>query len=300
LTKKSPQSKPIDWEHILAPKTLAYMISGALFVTMSMKGFMIPNNFLDGGVTGISILLRVWFGLDISIFLLLINLPFIYLGYIRIGKTFAVQTILVIVLLAILMKVMNFPIITQDKLLIAVFGGFFVGLGIGLVIRAGAVIDGLEVLAEYTTKKSAFTSGEIILMINTGLILAVAIQFGIETALYTILTFFTAMRTSDYVVDGFEEFTSLNIVSSKHEQVKDIIVNRFNKAITVYKGERGYLPESFNVHQECDIVTTIVTRLEVFRLKQAISELDPNAFFFIQSIKEVKGGITKKRGGIER
>ena len=284
----------INWNTILSAKSLTNTTIGVLFAVLALKGFMVPNNFLDGGVTGISILFRVIFGIDISFFLILLNLPFIYVGYIKIGKTFAVQTLIAVLMVSLLMKILPVPLVTEDKVLIAVFGGFLIGLGIGFVIKGGAVIDGLEVIAEYTTKKYGLTSGEIILIVNSMLILGSALQFGIETGMYSILTLFTAMKTTDYVVDGFEEYTSMNIISSQEDKVKDLIVNHFGKAITVYKGERGYLPESFQIKHDCDIVTTIVTRLELVRIKQAIEEIDPKAFIFVQSIKEVKGGVIKQ------
>ncbi len=189
------------------------------------------------------------------------------------------------------MTFLSFPQVTNDKVLIAVFGGFFIGLGIGLVIRGGGVIDGLEIIAHYTNEKIGFSTSEIIMVFNTLLFIGAAFEFGIETAMYSILVYYTAMKTSDYVVDGFEEFTALSIISREFEQVKAVIVNDFGKAITVYKGERGYLPNSFKVKHDVDIVMTIVTRIEIHRIKQTIKEIDPNAFFYVQRIKEVKGGI---------
>lgn len=254
---------------------------------------MIPNHFLDGGVTGISILVEEVFHIPFSISLILFNLPFIYLGYKKIGKTFSVNAFIAVVLLAVLMTFITFPQVTNDKVLIAVFGGFFIGLGIGLVIRGGGVIDGLEIIAHYTNKKIGFSTGEIIMSFNTLLFIGAAFEFGIETAMYSILVYYTAMKTSDYVVDGFEEFTALTIISKEYETVKSVIVKDFGKAITVYRGERGYLPNSFQVKENVDIVMTIVTRIEIHRIKEAIKELDPKAFFYVQRIKEVKGGIGK-------
>ncbi|MBK9257861.1 MAG: YitT family protein [Saprospiraceae bacterium] len=287
-------TKNINWKTVFSLHALFHTLLGTLLAVIALKGFMIPNHFLDGGVTGISILIEEIFHIDISLLLIFFNLPFVYIGYKKIGKTFAVQTMIAILMLTLLINVINVPTVTQDKVLIAVFGGLLIGLGIGLVIRGGAVIDGLEVIADYTNKNSAFSSSEVILLVNSMIMLGAAFEFGIETAMYSILTYFTAMKTSDYVVDGFEEFTALTIISKEHEKVKSLIVNDFNKAISVYKGERGYLPGAFEIKQDCDIVMTIVTRLEVHRLKQAISEVDPMAFFFIQSIKEVKGGIVKQ------
>lgn len=156
------------------------------------------------------------------------------------------------------------------------------------------MIDGLEIIAEFTNEKSGFSTGEIILLINTCIFLTAAIGLGIEAAMYSILTYFTATRTADYVVDGLEQYTALTIVSKEYEAVKSIIVNDFAKAISVYKGERGYLPGHFNENYDCDIVMTIATRLEIHRIKQAVLKQDPNAFIYVHSIKEVKGGIVKQ------
>jgi uncharacterized membrane-anchored protein YitT (DUF2179 family) len=285
----------VDWKSIFSFSALSYTVIGVLFAVVALKGFMIPNHFLDGGVTGISILLHEIFHINISIFLILINLPFLYIGYHKIGKNFAIQSLMAVVLLAILMNMLDIPKVTDDKILISIFGGFLIGLGVGFVIKGGGVIDGLEVIADYTNKKSGLTTSEIILFINSLLFLSVAFYFGAESAMYSILTYFTATRTSDYVVDGFEEYTALTIISREHEKVKSIIVNDFNKAISVYKGERGYLPGSFDIKSDCDIVMTIVTRLEIHRIKQAIALADPTAFFYVQSIKEVTGGVVKQK-----
>ncbi len=176
------------------------------------------------------------------------------------------------------MLVIHIPPVTKDKLLMAAFGGFLMGLGIGLVIRGGGVVDGLEIIAHYTTKRVPFTTSEIIMPFNTLVIIGAGFEFGREPAMYSILVYYIAMKTSDYVVDGFEEFTSLSIISQNDQEVKSIIVNDFGKAITVYKGERGYLPGAFNIKHDCDIVVTVVTRLEIHRIKHAVLKIDPNAF----------------------
>lgn len=287
-------SKSVNWKSIFSLSSILYTVLGVFSALVALKGFMIPNHFLDGGITGISILMEETFHIPFSVSLILFNLPFLYMGYRKIGKTFSVNAFLAVILLAVLMTFVNIPQITSDKVLIAVFGGFFIGLGIGLVIRGGGVIDGLEIIAHYTNKKIGFSTSEIIMTFNTLLFIGAAFEFGIETAMYSILVYFTAMKTSDYVVDGFEEFTALTIISEDYQQVKSVIVNDFNKAITVYKGERGYLPGAFEVKQDCDIVMTIVTRIEIHRIKETIKEIDPKAFFYVQRIKEVKGGIGKQ------
>lgn len=286
-------SNTINWKSVFSISSIIYTVLGVISALVALQGFMIPNHFLDGGVTGISILMEEVFHIPFSVSLILFNIPFIYLGYRNIGKTFSIKAFIAVILLAVLMTFVTFPQVTSDKVLIAVFGGFFIGLGIGLVIRGGGVIDGLEIIAHYTNKRVAFSTSEIIMTFNTLLFIGAAFEFGIETAMYSILVYYTAMKTSDYVVDGFEEFTALSIISSEFEAVKSIIVNEFGKAITIYKGERGYLPGSFDVKQDCDIIMTIVTRIEIHRIKERIKEKDPKAFFFVQRIKEVKGGLGK-------
>jgi len=290
-------TESLDINNILSLKSLLLKIIGVVAATIAIKGFMIPNHFLDGGLLGISILIHEFYHLDVWIPLLILNIPFVVLGYKKIGKNFAVHALLSLVLLGIALNVLPVPIVTKDHFLVAAFGGVFVGLGIGFVIRGGGVIDGLEVLAEYTNKKFGLSTTEIIMAINTSIFLVIAIFLGLEKAMYSIITFFTALKVSDYVVDGFEKLISLTIISPNDELIKDLIVNRFDKPISVYKGERGNLPGSYDVNHDCDIVVTVVTRLEVHKIKQAITEADPKAFMFIQNIKEVKGGVISRNTG---
>lgn len=291
--------KKINWKSIFNPKSILFTLLGVFFAVVGLQGFMVPNNFLDGGVTGLSILATGFSNIHISFLLVFFNIPFLIIGFRKIGYTFGIKATMAVIVLALGMYFFHIQPFTTDKVLIAVFGGFFIGLGIGFVIRGGGVIDGLEVIGYYTQKKSGFSSGEIILALNTLIILGAAYEFGIETAMYSILVYFTAMKISDYVVDGFEEYTALTIISKEHRAIKRLLVVDFGKAISVYKGERGYLPKSFDVKFDCDIIMTIVTRLEIHRMKEAASEIDPNAFFYVQSIKEVKGGVMKKRAGYD-
>ncbi len=284
----------LDWREVFSIKSIIFIIIGSLCGVVAIKGFMIPNHLLDGGITGISILIHEIFHIEVYVPLVILNLPLIYMGYRKIGKIFAVHSLFAVLLLAVLLSFLEIPVITHDRILIAVFGGLFIGLGIGFVIRGGGVIDGLEVLAEYSNQKSAISAAEIIMAINTVIFLFAAYKLGIETAMYSILTYFTALMVCGYVVDGFEEFTSLSIISKEYETIKSVIVNDFDKAITVYKGERGYLPGTFEIKSETDIIVTVVTRLEVFKIKKAIFAVDPNAFIYIQSTKEVSGGIVKR------
>lgn len=210
------------------------------------------------------------------------------------GKNFAAHTLLALILLGIALNVLPIPEITKDHFLVTAFGGVFVGLGIGFVIRSGGVIDGLEVIASYTNKQFGLSTTEIIMAINTTIFLVIAFFLGLEKAMYSILTFFTALKVSDYIVDGFEKLISLTIISPNNELIKDIIVNKYNKPISIYRGERGNLPGNFKEHYDCDIIVTVVTRLEVHNIKKTIVKVDPKAFMYVQNIKEVKGGIVSR------
>lgn len=285
----------IDWKKIGNPKNLLLIFLGISLAVLAMKGFMIPNRFMDGGITGISILLHEIFHINISLLIIVLNIAFVYLGYKKIGKTFAVQTMIAVGLLAIGLLFVEINPITSDKLLIAIFGGILIGTGVGLVIRGGGVIDGAEVIAVFTKRKTGFSNSEIIMLFNCIIFSIAAFQFGIETAMYSIITYFTATRATDYVVDGIEEFTAMNIISAQPEVIKSFLVNELGKGITVYKGERGYLPGSFEVKTNTDIIVTIVTRLEIKQIQDALMEIDPKAFIYVQSIKEAAGGILKEK-----
>jgi uncharacterized membrane-anchored protein YitT (DUF2179 family) len=295
MTKRL-QNELINWGQVWNLKNLLQIFIGSALAIFAMKGFMIPNQFMDGGVTGISILLHEISHINISIFIVAFNLPFIYLGYKRIGKTFAVQTTLAVILLAAGLMFSDIRPFTTDPLLIAIFGGILIGTGVGLVIRSGGVLDGAEVIAVFTKRRTGFSNSEIIMLFNTFIFAGAAFHFGLETAMYSLITYYSATRATDYVVDGIEQYTSIHIISAHHDQVKDFLVNELGKGITVYKGERGYLPGSYTIKEDCEIIVAIVTRLEINQIQESISEIDPKAFMYIQSVKEATGGILKEKG----
>ena len=292
---KKYNSDSIEWKQIWNFKNFLLILVGTILAVLAMKGFMIPNRFMDGGITGISILLHEIFRINISFLVIILNVLFVYLGYKRIGKTFAMQTSIAVLLLAIGLVFIDINPITHDKLLIAIFGGILMGTGVGLVIRGGGVIDGAEVIAVFTGRKTGFSNSEIIMLINTIIFAVAALQFGLETAMYSIITYFTASRATNYVVDGIEEFTAMNIISSQQEEIKSFLVNNLGKGITIYKGERGYLPGSFEIRTECEIIVTIRTRLEIKQIQDGVLGIDPKAFIYINSIKEATGGILKAK-----
>lgn len=289
------KNNPIDWQEVLGLKNIFLTVVGVSCAVFAIKGFMIPNHLMDGGVTGVSILIHEIYHINISLLILGLNLYFIYLGKKFLGNNFAAQTTLALILLALGLQFVEIPTVTHDKILIAVFGGFFIGIGMGLVVRAGGVIDGLEIIAVFTTKRIGISMSEVITIFNSLIFLTVAYKLGIESAMYSIITYFTATKMSDYITDGVEEYVALHIISPNHEDIKYMIVNEYKKGIAVYKGERGYLPGSFEVKQGVDVVVTIMTRLELLKIKEAIYEIDNKAFMYVTSVKEAKGGVLKKK-----
>jgi len=290
-----PHPNLLALKHLYTPKSFLFMIAGVLFAVFALEGFMIPNGFLDGGVTGISLLVHELKHINFGVLVLGINLLFFIPAYKYVGKQFAVRSFVAVLFLAICMQIIHIEPVTTDKLLIAIFGGCFIGLGMGLVIRSGAALDGFEVLAVLTTRRSGFSMSEVILFFNSIIFLTAAIKFGIGSAMYSIITYFAALKMADYVVDGIEEYISLTIISKESEHIKSLLVNYFGKGITVYKGERGYLPGKFDVHTDCDVIVTIVTRLELVDINAAIIGIDELAFMYTHKIKETRGGILKRK-----
>ncbi|WP_134091181.1 YitT family protein [Olivibacter sp. XZL3] len=278
-------------------RDIVYVIAGILFCGFALKGFLVPNQFFDGGITGISLLIHELYHVNIAYVIVLANLPLIIMGAFQVSHKFALKTLACVILLGVCLLYVPYPIITSDKLLVSIFGGVFMGIGVGLSMRGGCALDGIEVLALYTLKRSSFTISEIILGINIIIFLIAAVHLGLPTALYSILTYYTASRTITFVVEGLEEYTAVNIISSHSEHIKERLVKDMGKGITVYKGERGFLKESFDVSHPVDIVFTVVTRFEVRRLKNMVHEVDPQAFVYTHTIKEAAGGILKRRAG---
>ena len=272
-----------------------YTVTGILFCGFALKSFLVPNHFFDGGVTGISLLLHELYDWNIGFVIIVANIPLVILGGFLVNKSFAFKTIAAIIGLALCLHFIPYPQITTDKLLVSIFGGVFMGIGAGLAMRGGCALDGIEVLALYTGKRISFTISEIILGINIIIFLIAAIQLGLPVALYSILTYYVATRAINFVVEGLEEYTGVTIISGQSEEIKEKLVMDLSRGITVYKGERGFMKDSFDVSQPVDIVFTIVTRMELKRLKNKVYAIDPKAFIFTSIIKDASGGILKRR-----
>lgn len=270
------------------------LISCGIFsASFGFKAFLLTNKFIDGGATGISLLISALTEIPLSLLIICINIPFVVLGYKVLGKTFAIKTALAIGGLALCVGTVSFPNVTNDNLLVAVFGGFFLGAGIGLSVRGGAVIDGTEVLAIYLSKKLGTTIGDIIILINVIIFSAAAYFLSIEIALYSMITYLAASKTLDFIIEGIEEYIGVTIVSSRNDEIRKMIINIMGRGVTVYSGKRGFGKKGES--QEIDIIYTVVTRLELNKLNTEIEKIDPGAFVVMNTVKDTKGGMIKRR-----
>ncbi|WP_316805197.1 YitT family protein [Pedobacter nototheniae] len=274
-------------------KELFLITAGITSACFGLKSFLMPSHFIDGGVTGISLLISTLTKFQLSYLIIIINIPFVILGYKQIGKGFAIKTAAAIVALSIALIVLPFQPITHDKLLIAFFGGFFLGGGIGLAMRGGCVIDGTEVLALYISRNSPLTVGNIILILNIIIFGFAAIFLNIETALYAILTYLSASNTIDFIVNGLEQYTGVTIISEKKDDIREYIIHEMKRGVTIYKGEGGY-----GEKKDIDILYTVVTKLEMSKLQSMIRQIDADAFVIQQQIADLKGGVVKKHSAL--
>ena len=267
----------------------ALIILGILSAGLGLKGFLLSSHFIDGGVTGVSMLLANVLGWPLSILILVINLPFIAIAYRQIGLSFAIKSTIAIAGLSACLAFVKYPDVTPDKLLTAVFGGFFIGAGIGLAIRGGAVLDGTEIAALLISKSSHLLKvGDVILLLNIFIFSAAALFLGIESALYSMLTYFAASKTIDFLIHGVEEHTAVIIISERSEEIRQSIIRDLGRGVTVYKG-RGGLSDV-----EQDILFCVVTRLEIGRVKTAVHEIDREAFIVVHSLADAEGGVVRR------
>lgn len=274
-------------------RDIFFIVLGIISAAFGLESFLIPNQFIDGGATGISLLLNEITQIPLYIIIILVNIPFVLLAWNTIGKQFALKAALSILGLSLAVAFIHFPQITQDKLLVAVFGGFFLGAGIGLSVRAGSVLDGTEVLAISLSRKLGATIGDVIMIINVLVFAAAAYLLSVETALYAMLTYLAASKTLDFVIEGIEEYTGVTIISTHSEELMEMITQKLGRGITVYKGKRGYGKKGHT--NDTDIIYTVITRLEISKMNTEIEKIDPNAFVVMNSVKDTKGGMIKKR-----
>ena len=275
-------------------KNAALIIAGIFSAAMGLKGFLLSSRFIDGGVTGISMLMAEAFGLPLSVLIFLINIPFIVIGYRQIGARFAVKTGLAIFGLALCLYFIKFPDVTPDRLLTAVFGGFFIGAGIGLAIRGGAVLDGTEIAALLVSRNSYLLRvGDVILILNVFIFLAAAFLLSVESALYSILTYIAASKTIDFLIHGVEEYTAIIIISPRSDEIRETIVNRLRRGVTVLRGSGG-VGSTGSTEGDVAVLYCVVTRLEIGSITDAAVTLDPTAFITTHSLSDVHGGLIKR------
>jgi len=277
-------------------KNIVLVAIGILSAAMGLKGFLLSSKFIDGGVTGISMLLADITGLPISILIFIINVPFIFIGYKRLGVSFAVKSALAILCFSLCLAFIHFPDVTPDKLLTAVFGGFFIGVGIGLAIRGGAVLDGTEIAALLVSKRFQLLKvNDVILLLNVMIFASAAFFLGVESALYSILTYLAASKMIDFILNGIDQYTGITVVSVKSEEIRKVIVEQLGRGVTIYQGKNGYGVDGM-ANDPRDIIFTVATRFEIPTLKQEILNIDPRAFIVQQSIEDTTGGLIKRKG----
>lgn len=270
-------------------KDIVLIVLGIASAAFGLEGFLLPNNFINGGVTGISLLISEITKLPLAALIIIINVPFILLGFKQVSAKFAIKSLMAISLLAATLVIFTFPTVTNDKLLISVFGGFFIGMGIGLSIRGGCVIDGTEILAMAISKRTGRSISDLILMINVIIFGIAAFMLGTEVALYSILTYFSASKTLDFILHGLEEYIGVTIISDKHLEIKKCLIEQMGHGVTIYKGKKGF------DDTEIDILYTIVSRLETNKLKAEIENIDAEAFVIEDSVNDTRGGMIKKK-----
>lgn len=287
--------KPVKTPHRSTPKKVVFvrllMIAiGAILMSIGLELFLVPNQILDGGVVGVSIIISHLTGVRLGVFIFILNIPFFFLGYKQIGKTFALSTLFGITILSICTSYLhNIDAITPDLLLATVFGGIVLGTGVGIVIRYGGSLDGSEILAILFNKAMPFSVGEIIMLINLVIFAIAGFVFTWEQAMYSFLAYFIAFKTIDVVIQGLDESKSVYIISDIIEDIGDAIMDRLGRGVTYLHGEGAYTGENKKV------IFTVITRLEEAKLKSIVEEIDAHAFLAIGNIAEVRGGRFKKK-----
>ena len=271
-----------------------FILLGVLTAAFGLKGLLLPSHFIDGGVTGVCLLLVEATALPLSLLLLLINLPFLFLARKVVGRVFALKTAVAIGLLALAVGVIPFPFLTEDRLLVAIFGGFFIGVGIGLSMRGGSVLDGTEVLAIFLSRRSGIKVSDWVILINIGIFLAAALVLSVEQALYSILTYLVASKALDFIIDGVEEYTGVTIISRENVAIRQALIHQLGCGVTIYRGQGGY-GYTGTKDQDHDILYLVITRLEIRKATLLVQDIDPRAFITMTSINDVHGGMIKRR-----
>lgn len=280
--KKVPLSEKI--------KRFALMTVGAILAGVALELFLVPNQLLDGGIVGIAIMLSHLFKIPLGLFIFVLNLPFFYIGYKQLGKTFAISTVYAIFILSITTALLS-PVhaFVNEIFLVTMFGGAILGLGVGLVIRYGGSLDGTEILSILISGKTPFSVGEIVMLFNFFIFTLAGFVFTWESAMYSVIAYFIAFKMIDIVQLGLDESKSVWIISEEYREIGEAINARLGRGVTYLSGEGAYTGDDKKV------IFVVITRLEEYKLKDIINDFDENAFVTIGNISEVKGGRFKKR-----
>lgn len=271
-------------------KDTLFILAGIIAACIGLEGFLLPSKFLDGGIVGVALMVKQITGIPFAVLLLVFNLPFIWLGRASVSKIFAYKTLGAIIVFAVILWLVHIPPMTRDPLLVAVFGGFFIGLGVGLAIRGGAVLDGTEILALHLSRKSSLTVGDFIMVINVVIFISAIFVFNLEIALYAMLTYLCASRTVDYVVHGIEEFMAIQIFSDRSPALYKILKKELKIDITVLYGQRGSPQNLTEQAGGISILHMIVTRLDVTRVLNRVQVLDPEATIIYHPVTDMHRG----------
>ena len=273
-------------------KEFIQIFIGILLASIGLKAFLLPNGFLDGGVTGISILLSEVFDVNVSIILIIVSIPFFILARYTLTRRILIKSILSVVGLALFIELENFGAVTDDKLLISIFGGLFLGSGIGLTIKNGAVLDGSEILGIFANKRLGISIGQAVLFFNIVLFSITAVLLSLETAMYSILAFLVTAKVIDLMIEGFEDYVGLMIVSEHSEEIQIKLIEKIGIGLTTYKGSKGY--GKAGLRGQGDIIHTAINRIDIRRTFALIDQIDPNAFIIEFDINSIHGGVANK------
>ncbi|WP_235549830.1 YitT family protein [Paenibacillus sp. Soil766] len=267
-----------------------FLFIGAVLMSVGLEIFLVPNRIIDGGITGISIILSYLTQGPIGVFLFLLNIPFLFIGYKLIGKTFALSTLFAILIMSTGTALLH-PVkeLTNDPLLAAVFGGIILGIGVGMVIRFGGSLDGTEIVAILVSKKIPFSVGEIVMFFNLFILGSAGFVYTWDRAMYSLIAYFIAYKMIDVTIEGFDESKSVWIISDNFRQIGEAIMDRLGRGVTYLEGEGGFSGDNKKV------IFCVITRLEEAKLKSIVDGLDPKAFLAVGNIHDVKGGRFKKR-----
>ncbi len=263
-----------------------------LLASIGLKAFLLPNGFLDGGVTGIAILLSQIIEVEISVILPIISIPFFVLAWFTVSRRILIKSVISVMVLALAIHFENFEPITDDKLLISIFGGLFLGAGIGLAIKNGSVLDGSEILGIFINEKTGLSIGLIILWFNVILFALTGILFSIETAMYSVLTYLVTAKTIDLILEGFEDYIGLMIVTQESSVMQEELLDKMGQGMTIYQGVKGYGSQGEKKKQE--IIHTVINRIDSKKAYRTINAIDEDSFVIEFDVNSVKGGVLRK------